>query len=153
MPQGGKPAKPACTDCKSTTRALIHPGPRCASCWRAKSAERREAAHGKYVERTYNITAEQYWKLYEAQGGRCAICRRATGKTRRLAVDHDHKTNEIRGLLCKTCNRYGIGIFARDDAEVLDRAAEYLRNPPARKILLDSVETKTCPGQQAIANS
>lgn len=138
MPPGRMPpAKPkaACKDCKSTTRALGYPGPRCATCWRAKTNERKESAHGQYVERTYGITAEQYEMLYKAQGGRCAICRRATGAARRLAVDHDHKTGEVRGLLCKPCNRYGLGMFARDNPEVFDRAADYLRNPPARKIL------------------
>lgn len=150
-------AKPCCKDCNSTTRALKYPGPRCATCWRAVSAERKDAAHGSYVERTYGIAAAEYDLLYAAQGGRCAICRRATGKARRLAVDHDHKTGEVRGLLCKPCNRYGIGMFARDNAELLDRAADYLRNPPARKVLIrfqdpSSVE-ETCRDQQAIVSS
>lgn len=30
----------------------------------------------------------------------CAICQRATGKARRLAVDHNHDTGDVRGLLC-----------------------------------------------------
>lgn len=140
MPPGRMPSvkpKAACKDCKSTTRALSYPGPRCATCWRGKTVERKEAAHGLYVERTYGITAEEYKILYDAQGGRCAICRRATGATRKLAVDHDHKTGEIRGLLCKPCNRYGLGMFARDNPEVFDRAAAYLRNPPARNVLRD----------------
>jgi recombination endonuclease VII len=139
VPPGGKviakPAKPACKDCKRTTRALSKPGPRCASCWRTEENKRKERTHGQYVEKTYGISAEDYKKLYEAQGGRCAICKRATGAARRLAVDHDHKTGEVRGLLCKPCNRYGLGMFARDDPEIFDRAADYLRNPPARKIL------------------
>ena len=127
--------KAACKDCKSTTRALTKPGPRCATCWRAVSKERKDTVHGQYIEKTYGITAEEYEALYRAQGGKCAICRRATGAVRRLAVDHDHKTGEVRGLLCKPCNRYGLGMFARDDATVFDRAAAYLRNPPAREIL------------------
>lgn len=139
MPPGGKiiakPAKPCCKDCKSTTRALNYAGPRCATCWRAEEARRKQVAHGQYVEKTYGITAEEYDKLYKAQGGKCAICRRATGKARRLAVDHDHKTGKVRGLLCKPCNRYGLGMFARDNPEILERAAAYLRNPPADDIL------------------
>lgn len=134
MPPSEK-SKKACKDCKSTTRVLNCPGPRCATCWRAVVAERKEAAHGRYVDRTYDISAEEYKILYEAQGGRCAICRRATGATRKLAVDHDHKTGKVRGLLCKPCNRYGLGFFARDNPEVLERAAAYLRNPPADAIL------------------
>jgi hypothetical protein len=141
VPPGGKviakPAKPkpACKDCKRTTRVLSKPGPRCASCWREEEKKRKERAHGQYVDKTYGISAEDYRRLYEAQGRRCAICKRATGAARRLAVDHDHKTGEVRGLLCKPCNRYGLGMFARDDPEIFDRASDYLRNPPARKIL------------------
>jgi len=139
VPPGGKviakPAKATCKDCKSTTRVLGHPGPRCATCWRTETKRRKESAHGQYVERIYGISEEEYKLLYEAQGGRCAICRKATGAARRLAVDHNHKTGEIRGLLCKPCNRYGLGMFARDDPEVFDRAANYLRNPPAGDVL------------------
>lgn len=149
MPPRGKQAKPSCKDCKSTTRALNYPGPRCTTCHRAKTAERKDAAHGQYVERMYGITAEEYKILYEAQGGRCAICRRATGATRRLAVDHDHKTGRVRGLLCKPCNRYGLGMFARDNPEIFDRAANYLRNPPAFDVLKES----GCQDQKVILSS
>jgi hypothetical protein len=126
--------KPECKGCKSTTRSLGYPGPRCATCWREVNVQRKEAAHGKYVDRKYGISEEEYKILYKAQGGRCAICRRATGATRRLAVDHDHKTGKVRGLLCGPCNNT-LGLIARDDPEVFDRAAAYLRNPPAQAIL------------------
>lgn len=132
------PGKKACKDCGSTTRVLNCPGPRCVTCWRIVVHERKEAAHGQYVDRSYGISAAEYKILYDAQGGRCAICRRATGKTKKLSVDHDHKTGEVRGLLCNPCNRYGIGIMARDNPEVFDRAAAYLRNPPARDVLREA---------------
>ena len=45
----------------------------------------------------------EYETLLEGQGGGCAICG-ATPKTRRLHVDHDHKTGQVRGLLCFRCN-------------------------------------------------
>lgn len=45
----------------------------------------------------------QYDKMLAAQGGKCAICKRPP-KSRRLAVDHDHKTGKVRGLLCFRCN-------------------------------------------------
>lgn len=51
----------------------------------------------------------------------CVIC----SSTERLTIDHDHATNQIRGVLCNNCN-LGIGQF-RDDPELLDFAAEYLR--------------------------
>lgn len=130
MPPGG-----VCKDCKKPTRPATYPGPRCYTCWHTETKRRKEAAHGNYVEKTYGVTAEEYDALYKAQGGRCAICQRATGRARRLAVDHNHQTGEVRGLLCKPCNSYGIGMFARDNPEVFDRGADYLRNPPAREVL------------------
>lgn len=60
-----------------------------------------------------------------AQGGACPICRDTTPRSKRgWVVDHDHKTGNTRGVLCNHCN-VGIG-FLRDDAEVLQRAIEYL---------------------------
>lgn len=55
-------------------------------------------------QRKYGISVEQYEAILRDQGGVCAICERPP-KTRRLHVDHDHKTGEIRGLLCYRCNR------------------------------------------------
>lgn len=84
------------------------------------------------IENTYGITHAEYQALYTAQGGLCAICQRANGKTRRLAVDHNHETGEVRGLLCKTCNWIVIGRYS---ITMLCRAIEYLMNPPARNVL------------------
>jgi Recombination endonuclease VII len=50
------------------------------------------------------VSDNEYARLLEAQGGGCAICG-AKPKTRRLHVDHDHKTGKVRGLLCHRCNR------------------------------------------------
>jgi hypothetical protein len=50
------------------------------------------------------ITDELYFEMLERQSGHCALCP-ATPKTRRLHVDHDHKTKQVRGLLCMRCNR------------------------------------------------
>lgn len=50
------------------------------------------------------LTIEDYNVILEAQGGRCAICPN-TPKTKRLDTDHNHKTGELRGLLCHSCNR------------------------------------------------
>lgn len=78
----------------------------------------------------YGLTQESYEALFDAQKGVCAICARpetATwrGTVRNLAVDHDHITGRVRGLLCIACNQ-GIG-HLRDDPALLENAASYLR--------------------------
>lgn len=123
----------SCKGCGSRTRKLTTPGPRCASCHRDRKRAAREAAHGRWILKTYGITSEQYEALYEAQGGCCFICQRATGKTRRLAVDHDHKTGYVRGLLCKPCN--SVLAHFRDDAAAAGRVVSYLFYPPAFKVI------------------
>lgn len=50
------------------------------------------------------VSDEDYARMLAAQGGGCAICG-APPKTRRLHVDHDHRTGAVRGLLCYRCNR------------------------------------------------
>lgn len=100
---------------------------------RAEERARRAAAHDARVSRIYRIPRGAYAALYTAQGGRCALCRRATGRSKRLAVDHDHATGEVRGLLCSVCNRM-LG-HMRDDLAFAARIHAYLLNPPARLVL------------------
>jgi hypothetical protein len=124
-----------CVDCEPGSRRPTRaPGPRCATHARDRRKSVSEARWAAHIEKTYGITAEEYWAVYEAQGRVCAICQRATGKTRKLAVDHDHKTGEPRGILCSPCNRGVLG-HLRDDPEALRRAADYLEHPPAREVL------------------
>ena len=53
----------------------------------------------------YGITLDDYNKMFNEQEGKCAICQRHQNElTRTLCVDHDHKTNKVRALLCLTCN-------------------------------------------------
>jgi hypothetical protein len=95
----------------------------------------------KHIYATYGMTEIQYRVLYRAQGGRCYVCRRASGKSRRLGVDHDHLTGEIRGLVCtgslsaNTCNRL-IAIY--DRAQLL-RAAAMLSDPPPARVVLHAL--------------
>jgi len=80
------------------------------------------------LEKRYGITLEQYNEMVGVQGGRCAICNKLPKGTshtsRRLAVDHDHATNTVRGLLCGPCNTT-IGLI-EDRPELLDRMRRYL---------------------------
>lgn len=96
----------------------------CRGCMNAKS-------HSSTLEKTYGITAEDYERLLAFQGGACAICGRKPSGTKRLAVDHDHQTGAVRGLLCagdNGCNR-GIGAF-HDEARMVWTAYVYLLTPP-----------------------
>lgn len=128
--------KQRCVDCVQegvTTDRPIAAGirkPRCATHERARKHRARASAHASMVQRTYNLTGDQYAILYQAQGGVCAICRVATGKVKRLAVDHDHDTGEVRGLLCGPCNQ----TIGRLRVEALVRAVNYLYDSPARRV-------------------
>lgn len=74
----------------------------------------------------YGITEEQYSEMYDKQEGRCAICGISQDElSTPLHIDHDHKTEKTRKLLCMKCNR-GLG-FLNDDVELLLKAVEYLR--------------------------
>jgi hypothetical protein len=68
------------------------------------------------------VTDEQYAAMLGHQGGRCALCP-SEPKTRRLHVDHDHDTGEVRGLLCHRCNR---ALAAWMRGRWLLRAARYV---------------------------
>ena len=80
----------------------------------------------KYLFKTkYGITEEEYNKMHAAQNGKCKICNRHTSKFKRdLAVDHNHKTGKVRGLLCVNCNT-SIGLFD-ENIEVLQNTIKYL---------------------------
>jgi hypothetical protein len=70
------------------------------------------------------VSDDEYARLLKAQGGGCAICG-TKPKTRRLHVDHDHKTGEVRGLLCHRCNRV---LQSWVTADWLLKASGYLRS-------------------------
>ena len=122
-----------CAGCQSFVPLFYTSGSRCRAC--ASSA-----SHARAVESKYGITGEEYDRLLRAQKGRCYICRRQT-RTKRLAVDHDHATGEVRGLLCANnengCNR---GVVANLEAAgdgglaAAKRAVLYLADPPYRRL-------------------
>ncbi len=106
--------------------------------WRARYKENPAAfkarnkkyrlAHPERAKRTgkdwqlrseYGITLERYEQMEVAQNGVCAICSRKqpdrTNRPKRLSVDHDHKTGQVRALLCDCCNR-ALGLLDDDPA-------------------------------------
>lgn len=101
----------------------------CKTCQLTWSRE-RYARDPKYRRRyllakKYGMTLDAYDALLEAQGGVCAICGEAGADAKMLAVDHDHNTGKVRGLLCDKCNQ-GIGLF-RDDPELMAKAIQYIK--------------------------
>lgn len=82
------------------------------------------------LRRVYGLTLDDYDRMRAAHDDLCAICRRVetrikNGRVKMIAVDHDHVTGEVRGLLCHQCNT-GIGCF-KDDPSLLEAAIAYLR--------------------------
>lgn len=140
-----KPAQRGpCKGCGSTTRPTPYPGPRCATCSRVQKKASKERSRDSYLQRTYGISEQEYDEIKAFQNGKCAICQRATGATKNLAVDHDHAHCSgkqgcrecTRGLLCSCCNQKVLG-HLRDSVEALQRAIDYLLNPPAQEVLRD----------------
>ena len=77
----------------------------------------------------YGLTKDDYGRLSREQNGVCALCRRPEtlimkGTLAKLAVDHDHVTGRVRGLLCRACN-LGIGNLGEDPI-LLRAAADYI---------------------------
>lgn len=85
----------------------------------------KDKAREDRLRKQWGKTLAWYDRVLEAQGGGCAICGASSSSDgSALAVDHDHETGDIRGLLCAGCNR-GLGFF-KDDPERLRAAIRYL---------------------------
>lgn len=82
------------------------------------------------LKRKFNLSLDEYDTLLKSQNGVCAICGNTC--TKALAVDHDHTTEKVRGLLCNNCNR-GLGHF-KDNQQYLQQAITYLKESHARRI-------------------
>ncbi len=70
----------------------------------------------------YKINGEELSNLIEEQNNKCAICN--IELTKEFLIDHCHKTNKVRGLLCRDCN-FAIGLF-KDNVKTLENAIQYL---------------------------
>lgn len=93
--------------------------------WNEKNPEAYVAMRQReHMKGRYDLTAEEYEALLVAQHGLCAICKRPPKEGTRLAVDHDHRTDRVRGLLHRKCNT-AIG-HLNDDPVLVRAALEYL---------------------------
>jgi hypothetical protein len=91
--------------------------------WKNSNPERKH----DYNLARFKLNHAEFESMLKEQGG-CKICgtmeRGRSG--RNFSVDHCHKTNQVRGILCPTCNT-GMGHF-KDDPALLQKAANYLLN-------------------------
>lgn len=106
--------------------------------WRLNNLERSRENSKSYQKRfpnkqkewalkKYNLTFDEFIKLRKNQQDLCKICQNKETNPQYsvLAVDHDHKTGKVRGLLCGHCNT-GLGKF-KDNISILERAISYLK--------------------------
>jgi hypothetical protein len=129
--------KPRATFSKNTksTDGLQH---YCKPCSSSAGAINRAAKPEKYKSirrksnlKQYGLTPDDFHKIVEDQGSSCAICFKPLdlsfkGRNTAFAVDHNHSTGEVRGVLCPKCNM-GIGSLG-DNPVVLRSAAKYLES-------------------------
>lgn len=120
----GPPAPAPKCDCHGEPmRWNKQPSLRLGGTW--KCVVRLKAYERKGRLKKYGLSEEDYERLLAEQGGVCAICEEPpSGRWKRLAVDHDHETGEVRGLLCITCNTLLGRLEARWDATM-----DYLKKP------------------------
>lgn len=114
----------ACNKARAKALRLLNPSRSYDACRRSR------------IKRAYGMTWEAFVVLVAEQGNACAICRDpldAHKRNRRAHVDHDHKTGEVRGILCGRCNP-ALGAF-RDRPELLEAAAQYLRQRAKLKLV------------------
>jgi hypothetical protein len=108
-----------------------HPGKRhysknlCRLCY-----DRQPRIRENHLMRTWGVASAEYVAWLDAQNGVWSICQQPPDHPLAFAVDHDHGSMEIRGLLCKRCNS-GLGMFS-DNLDLLSRAVSYLSSPPVR---------------------
>lgn len=91
-----------------------------------RSMEQKRRRKDYNLRKRYGITLEMFESILAAQGGVCAVCKQGN---KVFCLDHNHKTLEVRGILCLNCNLRVIG-GARDQDWKLVNAAEYVTNPP-----------------------
>lgn len=84
----------------------------------------RRRKEGSWKRDGIGITADEFDSRMIRQGGVCAICKKPPTSKRALAVDHDHSTRIVRGLLCDYCNRRLM--IPRNTSEILHRAFLYI---------------------------
>ena len=92
--------------------------------YHALSPEEKRMRLRRQLLATYGMTPEDYDNKLSSQNGVCALCKKKCPTGKPLAVDHNHDTGEVRGLLCTNCNT-GIGLFY-ERIDLFEAAVLYL---------------------------
>lgn len=97
--------------------------------WR-RTEQGKKSKYFCEVKRKYNINEEYYNNLLKNQNNSCAICKTPfiDFSRRNLHLDHNHKNNKVRGILCIYCNNL-LGL-AKEDINILSNAIEYIKRCP-----------------------
>ena len=117
-----------CSGCQTFVPTFYASGSRCRGC-------ASKAAHASHVKRTYGLDYETYEALLRFQGGRCYVCGQVP-RAKRLAVDHDHETGAVRGLLCAN-DEFGCNVSLRrllGDVGAARRLLAYVEKPPLEQM-------------------
>lgn len=114
---------------------------KCKVCWKESSRINGYRYYKKHYEkcraktwrqRGINITPDEFYIKLKEQNNCCAICgRNMDTMKKKLHVDHNHKTGQVRGLLCDFCNGRVIGLIENYSAE-LHAGFVYLNTYKAR---------------------
>ncbi len=121
--------------------------------WRLANPDiNRNSQLKHHFKKNYGLPLETWNELRDLHNNLCAICRRSAAQSSkveaRLHIDHDHKTNTIRGLLCGRCNR-AIGHF-QEDTNLMRLAISYLENPPYKVKALPTPSGRHTPWPEAL---
>lgn len=100
----------------------------CATATRYKSPRYRNTLEQErtiQMKYRYGVTKEQFDSIWEKQNGKCCICcAELSFKLRGYAIDHNHDTKTVRGILCNQCNT-SLGGF-KDSPDIVLAAFNYL---------------------------
>lgn len=120
-----KPLDCFCKDSYATLRIAVY----CKECTSEKGhlsyCQSKNKRRNYEYQRLYKISLEEYNNMLAKQEKKCLICGKKEEDKKHLAVDHNHKTGEVRGLLCSACN-IALGGF-NDSIDLLNKACDYLK--------------------------
>lgn len=125
MNNTGQPKKQFCPRGHDTTLCGRYKSYGCKACTKERRMETLGHRRDLNYKRKFGITLEQYNEMFLKQNGLCLGCyKHQKDDKRAFAVDHNHTTGKVRGLLCGNCN-VALG-NAKDSPTILRRLADYL---------------------------